>query len=778
MKQRLLRRCKLYLGLSLVLMASIALCAQAQTLVQPPVNVLAYTPWVTASATAERVRLAASAEVYRMRLEVFAASSEKLFDSDFRFGNVLDWQAQDQQGQRLADGIYRCLVTARDLREQTHQRQGLLLMQAGQVSLREPGRDPLALREANPFDKVDHRDYWTIWREGSAPATTLLSHDGSSGRVGSTSGGLSFRTGDFFAGKDVERVRLTPEGHLGIGVENPQARLDIDGMIRTSEGIMFPDGTIQTTAANVTREVSKQSQSGKSANAAALAPVTGSGTTGFVTRWSDGPNSVLANSAIFQNGSGNIGIGTTIPNAKLHINGTGIDNNGSTAVVRIVSGNGAQHLLLDGNEIDALADGLFLNNNTNQNVILARGGGNVGISTTTPNSKLHVLGPGGGAVVATIEQPHGINFFDLRSSNGGGNYGSVIRFVDSGILNAEIKSTANGQLRLATSPDSIDQLIISSDGNVGVGTTNPTAKLDVAGMTKTQVLQITGGADLSEQFDVKAAPDSDSAASPQQVQPGMVVSIDADNPGKLVVSNRAYDRRVAGIISGAGGVNPGMLMGQAGSVADGSHPVALTGRVYCWADVSTGPIYPGDLLTASNIPGHAMKVTDHVKAQGAIIGKAMTGLKEGKGLVLVLVKSPATAYGYYDFDSVMHYGQCSFAANVCPPNTTITVLPPYDVQWQNAIGQRTHLSDLDRASVSFLYPFAGWRFLDTSYNGRNGSPNGSFHRPYKTFAQAMANTPAGGTIWLIRTQTIPAVGTYDKRITVRAAPGVTGTLGG
>ena len=32
-----------------------------------------------------------------------------------------------------------------------------------------------------------------------------------------------------------------------------------------------------------------------------------------------------------------------------------------------------------------------------------------------------------------------------------------------------------------------------------------------------------------------------------------------------------------------------------------------------------------------------MKVTDHAKAQGAILGKAMSSLKEGKGLVLVLV---------------------------------------------------------------------------------------------------------------------------------------------
>ena len=63
----------------------------------------------------------------------------------------------------------------------------------------------------------------------------------------------------------------------------------------------------------------------------------------------------------------------------------------------------------------------------------------------------------------------------------------------------------------------------------------------------------------------------------------------------------------------------------------------MTGRVYCRADASAGAILPGDLLTTSDTPGHAMKATDHDRAQGAVIGKAMTGLKEGHGLVLVLV---------------------------------------------------------------------------------------------------------------------------------------------
>jgi len=49
------------------------------------------------------------------------------------------------------------------------------------------------------------------------------------------------------------------------------------------------------------------------------------------------------------------------------------------------------------------------------------------------------------------------------------------------------------------------------------------------------------------------------------------------------------------------------------------------------------PIKPGDLLTTSDTPGHAMKVTEHPRAQGAILGKAMSSLESGTGLVLVLV---------------------------------------------------------------------------------------------------------------------------------------------
>ncbi|MBK8269456.1 MAG: hypothetical protein IPK83_14585 [Planctomycetes bacterium] len=143
----------------------------------------------------------------------------------------------------------------------------------------------------------------------------------------------------------------------------------------------------------------------------------------------------------------------------------------------------------------------------------------------------------------------------------------------------------------------------------------------------TPVLQITGGADLSEQFEIQGDFDS-----------GMIVCIDEHNPGKLAVSSSAYDSKVAGVVSGAGGVRTGLLMGQREKTeVDGKNAVALTGRVYCWADATHGEIKAGDMLTTSSTPGHAMKAADREKAHGAVIGKAMQPLKSGKGLILVLV---------------------------------------------------------------------------------------------------------------------------------------------
>lgn len=148
------------------------------------------------------------------------------------------------------------------------------------------------------------------------------------------------------------------------------------------------------------------------------------------------------------------------------------------------------------------------------------------------------------------------------------------------------------------------------------------------GRVSTNELQITGGSDLAELFDITCT---------EKLEKGMVLVIDQDTPGKLKISEKAYDHRVAGIVSGANGISTGLIMSEEGTVADGEHLVALTGRVYCLVDAFKGSVEPGDLLTTSSTPGYAMKVKNHKRARGAIIGKAMSSLENGKGLVLVLV---------------------------------------------------------------------------------------------------------------------------------------------
>ena len=152
--------------------------------------------------------------------------------------------------------------------------------------------------------------------------------------------------------------------------------------------------------------------------------------------------------------------------------------------------------------------------------------------------------------------------------------------------------------------------------------------INTSGRLITNTLQLLGGSDIAEPFDIRKG---------ETVKPGMIMAIDPEHAGQLMVSDRAYDYRVAGVVSGANGINPGMIMSQEGSTLQGSTLIALSGRVYCLADATQDPIRPGDMLTSSDVPGHAMKADDREKCFGAVIGKAMTSLEKGKGLVLVLV---------------------------------------------------------------------------------------------------------------------------------------------
>lgn len=131
--------------------------------------------------------------------------------------------------------------------------------------------------------------------------------------------------------------------------------------------------------------------------------------------------------------------------------------------------------------------------------------------------------------------------------------------------------------------------------------------------------------DCAEEFDASEA---------EKVDPGTVMVIEQED--RLQQSTKAYDKKVAGVISGAGNQKPGIILGRQES-QDSRMPLALTGKVYCKVDASYAAIEVGDLLTTSNTPGHAMKASNPVWSFGAVIGKALKSLEKGTGLIPILV---------------------------------------------------------------------------------------------------------------------------------------------
>ena len=180
----------------------------------------------------------------------------------------------------------------------------------------------------------------------------------------------------------------------------------------------------------------------------------------------------------------------------------------------------------------------------------------------------------------------------------------------------------HGNIRLGGDGEDGDIAIFSSSATSADVGSFSNATIHLNGDSGDIILR---NADAAEEFDVTENAD---------VAPGTVMVIGDD--GSLEATLQSYDRRVAGVVSGAGDTRPGIILGR--EAASGARAaVALAGKVYCNVDADYGPINVGDMLTTSPTRGHGMKATDPVKAFGSVIGKALRPLRSGQGIVPVLV---------------------------------------------------------------------------------------------------------------------------------------------
>ena len=420
---------------------------------------------VIASASGNSARFSALGEMIELRLEVIGPSGEVLFDSSFKSGNVIDWSGSGTSGRPLADGSYLCVVSVKDLSGQITRKRAIASLHNQSVGLKQSDSLLLSAAQAQAGGEDSGDDVsLTILEPGQTSATAVIAHDGGQAHLVSGSGGLSISSGDFFANKVLEHMRLTAEGNVGIGISNPQAKLDVGGRIRASEGIVFPDGSVQFSASRKTFGAASlrpgQSQQVQGNDAALFPDISGTGTTGKIPKWQDGPNGVLTDSGIAEAAcpQGNcIGIGT-IPAAntpyKLDVLGHNRFRGPSVSFYLTGEKAGGNEWLFQTVDTDGRLR--IYDNTTFAERLSVLQNGNVGIGVTNPLSRLDVAGNIntstqyniGGARVLAIGGTNNINttagFNSGLASIGSNNsfFGSAAGQATSGNSNSFFGSSA------------------------------------------------------------------------------------------------------------------------------------------------------------------------------------------------------------------------------------------------------------------------------------------------------------------------------------------------
>jgi len=272
--------------------------------------------------------------------------------------------------------------------------------------------------------------------------------------------------------------------------------------------------------------------------------------------------------------------------------------------------------------------------------------GNVGIGIPVPVEKLDLGGTlasgGGGNIIL------GTYFSSVSRYLGVGSGTAASFATNSGFSGIEFgppQAAGEGYVAFHTHDSGVssgERMRIDKSGNVGIGTNNPLTKLHVWGnVTVTafgnEVGNITAAGTI-EGSNVKARYQDVAEWVPAsgQIPAGTVVVLDSTKSNHVIASTKAYDTRVAGVIS----AQPGIALGESG---ENKVLVATTGRVRVKVDATRSPIHVGDLLVTSDVPGLAMKSEPlniggvQMHRPGTLLGKALEQLERGSGTILVLL---------------------------------------------------------------------------------------------------------------------------------------------